>query len=134
MIAFTKFNEDPNARFGTVMIDPQRVESCTVGEHKIAHGGIAHTLTIVMQSGLTHIVYGGMSDYLKIEKFLSVQDLGDVSGFEVSDFLAKKIAWHEQNPDKSLSDEYRKGFVSGLIHARQTVGDMQNAMGIESEL
>ena len=136
MLAFTKFSEDPDARFGTVMIDENRIESCTIGEHKMARGAVANTLTIVMQSGVVHVVYGGMSDYLKIENSTSFEPADatvDVTGFEVSDFLAKEIAWHEQNADESLSTDYRRGFVNGLIHARNTVSDMQSAMGVDVE-
>lgn len=136
MLAFTKFSEDPDARFGTVMIDESRIESCTISEHKMARGAVANTLTIVMQSGTTHVVYGGMSDYLKIENSISFEPASaasDVTGFEVSDFLSKEIARHEQHTDESLSTDYKKGFVNGLIHARRTVSDMQQAMGIDAE-
>lgn len=129
MIAFTKFSEDPNARHATVMIDPRRVESCSVGKSPIAHGGIMETLTIAMQSGIVHVVYGDMNNYLQIERAIAITELpDDVSGLEVADVLAKEIAWHESNPDTSLSTEYRKGFVNGMIHARQTIGDMRSAI------
>jgi hypothetical protein len=132
MIAFTKFSEDPNARHATVMIDPRRVESCSVGKSPIAHGGIMETLTITMQSGTVHVVYGDTSNYLQIERSMAITEVpDDVSGFEVADVLAKEISWHEDHPDKSLSIEYQKGFVNGLIHARQTIGSMQSAIGAD---
>ncbi|TXH46244.1 MAG: hypothetical protein E6Q97_29980 [Desulfurellales bacterium] len=134
MIAFTEFSEDPNARHAVVMINPEKVESCAIGTHKIAHGGTAETLTFTMMSGDTHTVYGSMKDYAKIERLLfSVESDDDVTGFEISDFLAKEISWHESNPDTTLSAEYQKGFIKGLTHAKQIISDMQALIGVEVE-
>lgn len=38
--------------------------------------------------------------------------------------IAKEILWHEQNPDRALSKEYQKGFINGMIHLRQLLGEV----------
>lgn len=38
--------------------------------------------------------------------------------------IAKEILRHEQNPDRALSKEYQKGFINGMIHLRQLLGEV----------
>ena len=83
MISFTVFSEDPNARRTTIMIDPNRVESCAIGESRIADGSTAKTLAIVMQSGTVHVVYGDMSNYLQIERSISAENSVDDASPEI---------------------------------------------------
>ena len=42
---------------------------------------------------------------------------------EIMQILGKEIMWCEENPDRVLSAEYRKGFINGLIQARNLIGE-----------
>ena len=58
MFALTVFSEDPSARYGTLMIDPDQVESMNVTQRRVAHGGVADVMVVTTKSGESHIVYG----------------------------------------------------------------------------
>jgi hypothetical protein len=37
--------------------------------------------------------------------------------------IEREVIWCEENPDSAFSDEYRKGFINGLVQSRLLVSE-----------
>lgn len=47
---------------------------------------------------------------------------------EAIDVIGKEVLWHEQHQDRRLAKPYRTGFINGLIHARQVLASVNDAV------
>lgn len=46
-----------------------------------------------------------------------------LSARDIVRLIGHEILWCENNPDPAFTAEYRKGFINGLIQARQIIGE-----------
>lgn len=58
----------------------------------------------------------------------------NISIKEVIEIVGKEILWHEGNADKQLSMAYQKGFINGMIHIRQLLGQIAGMKDDESSV